>query len=81
MEEYKFMEKIMNQFEFQSKEQQIKHMINEIKLDKKKRVSQDGQNIDQVKELQKSYQESLVQLYQDQQKKVFHEMDARLFQL
>jgi hypothetical protein len=65
VEEYKFMEKIMNQFEFQSKEQQIKHMINEIKQDKKKRVSHDGQNIEQVKDLQKSYQESLVQLYQE----------------
>ena len=51
VEEYKFMEKIMVQFEFQSKEQQIQLMVSEIKNNSTRRLCKNGKNIDQVKDL------------------------------
>ena len=46
VEEYKFMEKIMNKFDFQNKENQIKQMILTIKKDQTYRISIEGKNID-----------------------------------
>ena len=56
VEEYKFMEKIMNQYGYQAIEQKIKRWISEIKYNNQTRLSTDGVSLADVRDFRRDHQ-------------------------
>lgn len=79
IEEYKFMEKTMNQYGYQVIEQKIKRWISEIKFNSQSRLSQDNLSLDDVREFKRDHQQKIMQLYEEKQKQMFKQIDYRLF--
>jgi len=49
-EEYKFMERVLNDFEYQKIESDVKNMIYEIQKNKVTFLTKDGRSLEQVRE-------------------------------
>ena len=60
VEEYKFMEKIMNQYGYQAIEQKIKRWISEIKYNNQTRLSTDGVSLADVRDFRRDHQQKLI---------------------
>ena len=81
VEEYKFMERVLQQFDAQAIEQELRRLLQEIEANPRRVTKQGGLHIFQVKEQISNWQSKMVQAYQERQAAKLRAYEARLVQL